>query len=117
MYAGPWNMCWRILGCGASGRSTAGLLSRRPGSTVWPRLYWTPSCRISPAWRWPGILVLVVSGYFYKDDPVIETALAQRLIHGFIEKPFAHKEVLAAVKNLLFPPQTISLAVNVSTAG
>jgi DNA-binding response OmpR family regulator len=65
----------------------------------------------------PRILVLVVSGYFYKDDPVIETALAQRLIHGFIEKPFAHKEVLAAVKNLLSSPQATSLAVNVSTAG
>jgi DNA-binding response OmpR family regulator len=49
----------------------------------------------------PGILILVVSGYFYKDDPVIETALAQRLIHGFIEKPFSHGEVVAAVKNLL----------------
>jgi hypothetical protein len=43
----------------------------------------------------------VVSGYFYKDDPVIETALAHRLIHGFIEKPFSHREVAAAVKNLL----------------
>ncbi len=49
----------------------------------------------------PGILVLVISGYFYKDDPVIETALAHRLIHGFIEKPFSHREVAAAVKNLL----------------
>jgi DNA-binding response OmpR family regulator len=49
----------------------------------------------------PGILILVVSGYFYKDDPVIETAMAQRLIHGFIEKPFSHGEVVAAVKNLL----------------
>jgi DNA-binding response OmpR family regulator len=65
----------------------------------------------------PRILVLVVSGYFYKDDPVIETALAQRLIHGFIEKPFAHKEVLAAVKNLLSSPQATSLAANVPTAG
>ena len=46
----------------------------------------------------PGILVLVVSGYFYKDDPAIQAALEQRLIHGFIEKPFAHAEVVETVK-------------------
>ena len=49
----------------------------------------------------PGILVLVVSGYYYKDDPAIQAALEQRLIHGFIEKPFSHTEVLATVKNAL----------------
>ena len=46
----------------------------------------------------PGILVLVVSGYFYKDDPAIQAALEQRLIHGFIEKPFSHAEVIETVK-------------------
>jgi DNA-binding response OmpR family regulator len=59
----------------------------------------------------PGILVLVVSGYFYKDDPIIETAMAQRLIHGFIEKPFSHGEVVAAVKNLLSSKEATSPAV------
>ena len=49
----------------------------------------------------PRILVLVVSGYFYKDDPVIETAMAQRLIHGFIEKPFSHAEVIQTVNEAL----------------
>jgi DNA-binding NtrC family response regulator len=49
----------------------------------------------------PGILVLVVSGYYYKDDPAIQAALEQRLIHGFIEKPFSHKEVVATVKGAL----------------
>jgi len=46
----------------------------------------------------PGILVLVISGYFYKDDPAIQAALEQRLIHGFIEKPFSHAEVVEMVK-------------------
>jgi DNA-binding NtrC family response regulator len=46
----------------------------------------------------PGILVLVISGYFYKDDPAIQAALEQRLIHGFIEKPFSHAEVIETVK-------------------
>jgi len=49
----------------------------------------------------PGILVLVVSGYFYKDDPAIQAALEQRLIHGFIEKPFSHAEVIETVKDAL----------------
>ena len=47
----------------------------------------------------PGILVLVISGYFYKDDPAIQAALEQRLIHGFIEKPFSHAEVVEKVKD------------------
>src|ERR1035438_2617849 len=41
----------------------------------------------------PDVLVLVVSGYFYKDDPAIQTALEDGLIHGFIEKPFSHEEI------------------------
>jgi DNA-binding NtrC family response regulator len=49
----------------------------------------------------PGILVLVVSGYFYKDDPAIQAALEQRLIHGFIEKPFTHAEVIETVNEAL----------------
>jgi DNA-binding NtrC family response regulator len=49
----------------------------------------------------PGILVLVVSGYFYKDDPAIQAALEQRLIHGFIEKPFSHAEVIETVEDAL----------------
>ena len=49
----------------------------------------------------PGIRVLVVSGYFYKDDPAIQAALEQRLIHGFIEKPFSHAEVIETVNDAL----------------
>jgi DNA-binding response OmpR family regulator len=46
----------------------------------------------------PGVLVLVVSGYFYKDDPAIQTALEEGLIQGFIEKPFSHEEIIETVK-------------------
>jgi len=49
----------------------------------------------------PGIRVLVISGYFYKDDPAIQAALAQGLIRGFIEKPFSHTEVIETVKDAL----------------
>ena len=53
----------------------------------------------------PGIRVLVVSGYFYKDDPAIQAALEQRLIHGFIEKPFSHAEVIETVRDALSAPE------------
>jgi DNA-binding NtrC family response regulator len=49
----------------------------------------------------PDILVLVVSGYFYKDDPAILAALEETLIHGFIEKPFSHVEVIEMVRSAL----------------
>jgi DNA-binding NtrC family response regulator len=64
----------------------------------------------------PGILVLVVSGYFYKDDPAIQAALEQRLIHGFIEKPFSHMEVIETVKSALSSQEAASRAVTLSTA-
>jgi DNA-binding NtrC family response regulator len=54
----------------------------------------------------PGILVVVISGYFYKDDPAIQAALEQRLIHGFIEKPFSHAEVIETVKGALSSRET-----------
>ena len=41
----------------------------------------------------------MISGYFYKDDPAIQAVLEQRLIHGFIEKPFSHAEVIEMVKD------------------
>ena len=46
----------------------------------------------------PGVLVLVVSGYFYKDDPAIQTALEEGLIQGFIEKPFSHEDIIETVR-------------------
>jgi CheY-like chemotaxis protein len=46
----------------------------------------------------PHIAVLIVSGYFYKDDPAIQSALAEELIRGFVAKPFSHKEILAALE-------------------
>jgi DNA-binding NtrC family response regulator len=63
----------------------------------------------------PGILVLVVSGYFYRDDPTIQSALEQRLIHGFIEKPFSHTEVIETVKSALSSQEAASRAVKLST--
>ena len=44
------------------------------------------------------VVVVVVSGYFYKDDPAIQTALEEGLIHGFIEKPVSHEEIVETVR-------------------
>jgi CheY-like chemotaxis protein len=59
----------------------------------------------------PGIPIVVVSGYFYKDDPAIQAALEQGLIRGFIEKPFSHKEVVETVKGALSSQQVTSQTV------
>jgi CheY-like chemotaxis protein len=55
-----------------------------------------------------GVAVLVVSGYFYKDDAVIQTALEQGLIRGFVEKPFSHTEILEAMETALCSPEVAS---------
>ena len=52
----------------------------------------------------PRVPVLVVSGYFYKDDPAIQAALGQGLIRGFVEKPFSHPEIMAAIVTALCAP-------------
>ena len=46
----------------------------------------------------PGIPILMVSGYFYEDDPAIQAALEQGLICGFVEKPFSHAAIVAAMQ-------------------
>jgi DNA-binding NtrC family response regulator len=49
----------------------------------------------------PDIPIVVISGYFYKDDPTIQAALDRELIQEFIEKPFSHTEVVQTVKHAL----------------
>ncbi len=42
----------------------------------------------------PEIHIMMVSGYFYRDDPTIQVAFSQGLIRGFISKPFLQGEIL-----------------------
>jgi CheY-like chemotaxis protein len=56
----------------------------------------------------PDIPIVVISGYFYKDDPAIQLALDQGLIHGFIEKPFSHTDIVQTVKYALSSQQPAS---------
>jgi len=45
----------------------------------------------------PHLRIIMVSGYFYRDDVVIQEALASGLIRAFISKPFCREEILQAV--------------------
>jgi hypothetical protein len=44
----------------------------------------------------PECRLIMVSGYFYRDDVAIQKALSQGLLQGFINKPFLLEEVQAA---------------------
>lgn len=46
----------------------------------------------------PGTRIIMVSGYFYRNDVSIQEAVSQGLIHGFISKPFLQEEILKALK-------------------
>ena len=41
--------------------------------------------------------IVIVSGYFYQDDPAIEGALQAGLIAAFIGKPFDHNEIVSVI--------------------
>ncbi len=45
----------------------------------------------------PGIRIVLVSGYFYQDDPLITAAIQSGQIAAFIAKPFAHAEIRRAI--------------------
>ena len=49
----------------------------------------------------PGILIIIVSGYFYQDAPIIQEAQANKLIQDFVAKPFQHEEITRAVRKAL----------------
>jgi CheY-like chemotaxis protein len=44
--------------------------------------------------------IILISGYFFSDDPVVEQALKSGLIQGFVAKPFLHSEILALVDRI-----------------
>ncbi len=45
----------------------------------------------------PGIRIVIVSGYYYQDDPIITDAIRSGLISAFIAKPFARADILRAI--------------------
>ena len=46
----------------------------------------------------PDMRLLMVSGYFYRDDVSIQEAIAQGLIVDFISKPFLQAEILRVLE-------------------
>lgn len=45
--------------------------------------------------------VILVSGYFYKDDSLVQQSLRAGLISAFVTKPFRHDEILKAIHTVL----------------
>ncbi len=41
--------------------------------------------------------IVIVSGYFYQDDPTIEESLQEGLIDAFVGKPFDHDEIVNVI--------------------
>ena len=50
----------------------------------------------------PSVPIVIVSGYFYRDDVDILNAQTERLISSFIAKPFLHDEVIKTIENTSF---------------
>jgi DNA-binding NtrC family response regulator len=48
----------------------------------------------------PHIPIVMITGYFYRDDTKVKEALSEGLISMFITKPFNHSEVLRTVESL-----------------
>lgn len=48
----------------------------------------------------PDLRLIMVSGYFYRDDPAIRKALEEGLISNFVSKPFQNQEILSALKSV-----------------
>jgi CheY-like chemotaxis protein len=53
---------------------------------------------------YPAIRIVIVSGYFYQDDPLIVGALQSGLISAFVAKPFSRTEILRVVGPSLHAP-------------
>lgn len=46
----------------------------------------------------PDTRIVMISGYFYKDDASVQKALESGLISGFISKPFQNDEVCRIIE-------------------
>lgn len=49
--------------------------------------------------------VILVSGYFYKDDSIVQDSLRTGLISSFVTKPIHHDELLKAIHAVLSAEQ------------
>lgn len=49
----------------------------------------------------PALAIIMISGYYYAEDPEIEEKLNQNLCAGFIAKPFGVEDVHSAIQHAL----------------
>lgn len=49
----------------------------------------------------PSVHIVMISGYFYKDDISVQEALSGGLICGFIAKPFLHEDIFRTIDTFL----------------
>jgi CheY-like chemotaxis protein len=48
----------------------------------------------------PATHIVMISGFYYRDDSVIQQALAEGLICGFISKPYLHQEIMRTLESI-----------------
>jgi DNA-binding NtrC family response regulator len=49
----------------------------------------------------PSVHIVIISGYFYRDDVDVQKAMIQGEISGFISKPFDNKEILSVLHTII----------------
>jgi len=47
----------------------------------------------------PVVVIVMISGLCYRDDPAVQKALKEGLIVDFIAKPFLHADINASIEN------------------
>lgn len=47
----------------------------------------------------PDISIIMISGYYYRDDDNMQKAVASGLVSNFVAKPFDHMELLELVES------------------
>jgi CheY-like chemotaxis protein len=52
----------------------------------------------------PAIPIVMISAYFYPNDPKVRQMLDRGVARRFIAKPFRHEELLGALRDLVAPP-------------
>ncbi len=45
----------------------------------------------------PAVRIVMISGFCYRDDPIVQNALQEDLICCFIAKPFLHGEIIDSI--------------------
>jgi len=65
----------------------------------------------------PAAAIVMVSGFYYRNDPSIRQALAEGVIHGFIGKPFCHSDVTKLLHPWTSSPDCDALASRLSCCG